>query len=420
MNKTTIVIVSIVGLVIIIALFFVSGVGRNPPAPTPVTLEFWGFGDDEAVWRPVLDAFHTQYPAITVAYKRFTEATYEDTLINRLAAGTGPDVFLMKNLWLGRQRDKIAVLPAASSPVSPAQFRATYVDGTAALSADDEGLVGAPLTMDSLALFYNKDIFDAAGIAKPPATWDELVSVSRALTKIAPNGDILQSGAALGAARNISSALELASALMLQQGDAIVGQDGHMDFQHGAGQALQFYASFADRKSPNFSWTGNMQNSLDAFAQGDAAMAFGGSGDIQKIILKNPHLNFAVAPLPQFAGALPRSFGTYTFPAVSRVTPHPNEAWAFVLFAASRDAAALYLGASGHPPARRDLVAAAPAAGASGIFAHQALIARDWFIPDEGAIRRIFGDAIDGIASGAYSPSVALSRISEQVQLLLP
>lgn len=417
MNRTTLV---IVGVILIIVLLLVFGVGGNPAAPVPVTLEFWGFGDDETAWTPVLDAFHARYPAITVTYKRFTDATYEDTLVNRLAAGTGPDVFLLKNLWLGKERDKIAVLPPASSPLSPAQFRATYVDGAGALVADDGGIVAVPLSMDSLALFYNKDIFDAAGIAQPPTTWDEFVSISRALTKVAGTGDIIKSGAALGASRNIPYAVELASALMLQQGDAIVDKDRNMDFQHGALPAMQFYASFADRSHQNFSWTGRMADALDAFAQGDAAMAFGTSRDLSRIMAKNPHINFGVAPLPQFAGATVRTFGTYTFPAVSRMSRHPSEAWQFALFMTSREGATLYLSATGRPPARRDLIAASPAAGAAGVFAKQALIARDWPMPEEQAVRRIWGEAIDAMASGTYSPAAGLSRISEQMQLLLP
>lgn len=420
MNRTTIIIAGVVGLVLIIGVLLISGVGRNPPAPVPVTLEFWGFNDDEAAWLPVMDAFHAANPAITVHYKRLTDATYEDTLVNRLAGGTGPDVFLLKNLWLAKERDKIAVLPAASSPLSPAQFRATFADGADALVADDGGLIGMPLAMDSLALFYNKDVFDAAGIAKPPATWDEFVAISRGLTKVAGNGDIIKSGAALGTGRNVPYALELVSALMLQQKDAIVGHDKHTDLQHGAQQALEFYASFANRANQNFSWTSRMPDAFDAFAQGDAAMAFGTSSDLQNVLLKNPHLNLGIAPLPQFAGGAVRTFGTYIFPAVSRMSTHPNEAWRFALFVSSYNGAALYLGASGHPPARRDLIAAAPEAGAAGVFAHQALIARDWWIPDESAVRRIFGDAIDSIASGAYTPSAALGRISEQMQILLP
>lgn len=420
MNRTALIVAGVIGVILIIVLLLVFGVGGNPAAPVPVTLEFWGFGDDETAWTPVLDAFHAQYPAISVTYKRFTDATYENTLVNRLAAGTGPDVFLLKNLWLGKERDKIAVLPAASSPLSPAQFRATYVDGASALVADDGGIVAVPLSMDSLALFYNKDTFDAAGIAQPPTGWDEFVKVSRSLTQVAGNGDIIKSGAALGTARNIPYAIELASALMLQQGDAIVSKDKHVDFQHGALPAMQFYASFGNRGNQNFSWTTRMADALDAFAQGDAAMAFGTSRDLSRIMVKNPHINFGVAPLPQFAGSVARTFGIYTFPAVSRMSSHPSEAWQFALFMTSREGAALYLSATGRPPARRDLIATAQQAGATGVFAKQALIARDWPMPDESVVRRIWGEAIDAMASGTYSPAAGLSRINEQMQLLLP
>ena len=420
MNRQYI-IFGVVGLVIlIVAVFFVFGVGRNPAPPAPVSLTFWGFGDDEEVWRPVLEAFQKQYAYITIKYQRFDAGSYEKTLVNRLAEGNGPDVFLLKNSWLAKERDKIFPLPAVSSPLSFAQFQTIFADGADALVARDGSLFGLPLFMDSLALFYNKDVFDAAGIAAPPKTWEDVVTLSRKFTKIAPSGDVVTSGVALGSARNIPHALELISSLMLQKGEVIARPDGHMELGAGAEAALTFYTSFGDSSNQNFSWNSRMGDAFDAFAEGNLAMTFGFSDDIEKIRIKNPHLNFGVAPLPQFTGGSARTYGAYVFPTVSRLSQNQIAAWQFVFFATSHDANQLYLKASHRPPVRRDLITAAGQAGEAGIFASQALISRDWPIPDEDATRRIFNDAIDAVQARSSTSAQALGKIREQMQLLFP
>ena len=46
-------------------------------------------------------------------------------------------------------------------------------DFTIAPTATTTGIYALPLSIDTLAMIYNKDMFDSAGIATPPATWDD-------------------------------------------------------------------------------------------------------------------------------------------------------------------------------------------------------------------------------------------------------
>ena len=414
---------AIVGLLIVILILALVGVGRKEPELQPSALEMWGIEDDEIVWHQVIEEFRKEYPHISVSYRRFPSDSYEETLVNRLAEGKGPDIFMLRNSWLARHRDKIFPLPAQSNPLPASEFKRAFADepATTLLGAKGE-LFGLPIFIDSLALFYNKDIFDRVGIAQPPRTWEETADLTQHLTQRSAAGDIIRSGLALGSGKNIDHAFEILSALILQRGEAIVKADGRsVELGRGAEEALAFYTSFADSGSKNFSWSSRLPKSLDAFAGGQTVMAIGFASDIARVNAKNPHLNFGVAPLPQPVGSQPsRTFAYYFFPAVSRLSKNPSPAWQFIFWVSGAQGAKAYQQASGRPPARRDLITAGGKTEADQVFFKQALASRSWPVPDEEAARRIFETALDSLASRAITPEQAISQISQQLSRLLP
>lgn len=424
MNRTFVIIGGIVALIIaIVAFVILTGAGRIEVLPVAGSIEVWGIRDSENVWQDLINRFQAVYPSITVSYRRFDEQGYEDMLVNRLAEGKGPDIFFLPHTAAVKHRDKMFPLPAEAE-FSVSDFKSAFVDaGADDLISDAGEILGMPIFVDTLALFYNKDIFNAAGIAEPPRTWDEFTAVSRALTVRGPGGDITQSGAALGDSQNIERSFEIVSALMLQKKGIMRSAGGATSFSAGAADALAFYASFADPLRQNYSWSRRAPVSPDAFARGETAMMIGFSEDLVRIRGRNPHLNFAVAPLPQSAGAgagASANWGEYFFPAVSRQSKNKNAAWQFILFASSRQGAQPYLSATGRPPARRDLVGAGATSEDLSVFWRQSLIARSWPVPDNAPTRRLFAEAIDAVLSRAADPSAAVSRLESQLRLLAP
>jgi len=422
MNRTVLIIGGIIAIIIVmVAVVGFLGVGRVPSPPAAGSVEVWGFGDDENIWQDVINRFQATHQTITVTYRRFDAAGYEDMLINRLAEGKGPDVFFVPHTWVTKHRDKIFPMPQRAGAFSVSDFKSTFVDAAADDMISPAGeILGMPVFMDTLALFYNKDLFNAAGIAEPPAMWDEVATTSRMLTHLGPGGDITASGIALGSARNVEHSFEIMSALMLQKG-GISSVAGKASFGAGAGTALAFYTSFADPAKQNFSWSKSASDSLDAFAQGTTAMMIGFAGDIERIRARNPHLNFAIAPLPQVAASrASANWGEYFFPAVSQQSKNKQAAWQFIMFASSREGAVPYLAATHRPPARRDLISAGTNSTDLAVFWPAVLAARSWAVPDDTATRRLFEEAIDAVLSRTADPASAVSRLESQLRLLTP
>lgn len=407
----------------LILVFFGILPGLKPSRPPPFTLEIWGIEDDESVWDGIIRRFHEENPHISVNYTRFNEDTFEETLINRLAENKGPDIFMLKNSSILKNRDKIYPFPQERFKFSSRDFPKIFTEKTAEDLISPEGeIIGLPLFTDTLALFYNRDIFNAAGIAEPPKTQEEIVDISRKLTQINPAAaDIVRSGLALGSFDNVEHALEIISALILQKGDRVINpKTGDVELREGAKDAFLFYTSFADETNRNFSWTSRLPNSLDALANEKTAMAIGFARDIKRTTAKNPHLNLGIAPFPQPKDArLPLSYTQYFFPTVSNFSRHPFEAWQFILFVVSRDNAKEYLEKTNRAPARRDLINQRPKDPQLEVFYQQSLVAASWSIPDYGAVSRIFGDALKTVLREKDSGN-AIDKLGNQLKLLFP
>ncbi|MDP3685907.1 MAG: extracellular solute-binding protein, partial [bacterium] len=228
-------------------------------------------------------------------------------------------------------------------------------------------------------------------------------------------------GIAAGAGRNVNRAADILSALLLQNGVSLVNESGEIDFGQNerAQQALRFLTDFANPAKDVYTWKLDSDYSIDAFAEGEAAMMLNYSYHQPTVRAKNPRLNFAVAPFPQLDETDARTRTThasYWAFAVSRQSPNPQAAWEFVRFLTSAPAARDYLKRSGSPPARKDLVAELQNDPMSGVFAEQALYARTWRQPDNRVVDRVFTEALDDVVSGRATVEEALRRAAEQIQ----
>lgn len=426
MERNRLILFGIIGAIVIIPtlIYFRILPGRQALAPASADLTFWGTQEDIETWRPVLQKFSETYTNLKVAYAQFNENTYEETLINRLAEGRGPDIFMLKSSWATKHRDKLFPLPQQAFNFLVRDFMTTFVDGTANdLITSDGQIIGLPLYIDSLALFYNKDKLNAAGIAQPPRNWDELIAMSRQFTRISPVNEVLKSGLAIGTYSNVDHAFEIMSSIMLQNGDAIVNATSRFRavITDKSTHALELYASFADPANQNFSWSARMPSSLQAFAQEDAMFVFGESRDIWRIRAMNPHLSFGVVSFPQPVNVhTPAVYGSYYFPAVSKASKNPTAAWQFVMFLTREAGTDMFRIKTQRPPARRDLLNRKADFPELDPFYGQSLIAKGWLVPDEKPAQRLFEQAVEDIVSRSQTSNQAVQTLRERLDLLLP
>lgn len=454
-------------VVLLAGVFLLSGCGfkEKPPEGYKVTLEVWGVFDDTDAYSKIIEDYKKINPFIKdIRYRKLSPETYKEDLLEAFATGKGPDIFMVRNAWRESFENKTA--PAPQGVISEKEYRDALVDVAAAdfLNKDNQ-IYGIPVSVDSLALYYNKDMFNAVGISSAPETWEEVVAAVQRLTQLDQFGNIIRSGIALGTGSNINRSSDILTLMMAQFGAELRNvQNGRMNFfGKPTEEAFDFYTHFSRIASPDYTWNARQHYSIDAFYEGTAAMMINYSWQYETLRQKNAKLNIGVAPLPQFNQDTPVNLANYwgyavsknrtldadgfspTNPATVVSTEKKNdvrilESWQFLRFLAlagekksmtltnglvgtskefplTTDPTKTYLDKTRKPPARRDLVAEKKDDVVLAPFVYGNLIAKNWFQGDPEATEGIIIDMIDSVVRGEKTIQAALSVANTRINL---
>lgn len=385
-------------------------------AMKPITITYWRVFDGPDAFDEIIAKYKTLHPFITINYRKLRYDEYETELLNAMAEDRGPDIFSINNTWMKKYQSKLAPMPDSITMVYPVtqgtikkevvpqsrttksisvkELKDSFVDVVSQdVILDDGKIYGLPLYVDTLAMYYNKDLFNNAGISQVPAYWNkEFLQDVKKLTKQDTKKGLLESGAALGGSKNINRFSDILAVLMMQSGATMMSDTGQVLFQtipsnanssnYNPGlDALRFYTDFADPVKESYSWNSDLPNSLDMFISGNLAIMFSYSYDLETIKTQAPKLNFSVAKLPQIEGNPPTNinFANYWVEVVSKKSPVSNEAWDFVQFMTKEEQVKSYLAKTKRPTALRSLVATQKEDDEIGVFADQVLTAKDWY-----------------------------------------
>lgn len=387
---------------------------QKPTKPLVV----WGLWHDSEMIDPVLRAF-TAKTGITVDYKKIaTVADYEQTLLKALAERRGPDVFVIHNSWVEDKRGIMA--PAPKSVVDVRAVKDEFVEVVTSNLIRDGSVYALPTSVDTLALYYNKDLLGAAGVARPAATWADLQRDVERLTRVNRFGTIEQSAIALGTGSNINRVADVVQVLLLQSGLSIFDpQEKNVVINNEAGiRAIQFFTDFANKTKKVYTWDLAQHYSIDAFAEGKTAMMINYSYHAPTIKLKNPRLHFGVAPLPQNVDSPVVNFPNYWPWAVASTAVAPEAAWRLVRFMTNAESSAALNEKLSAPPARKDGVVHLERDPELGVFAEQALTARSWPIVNIAATDQVFVELTDSVANGTATIRDALQRAQDHLNQL--
>lgn len=388
----------------------------------------WGTVDSNVISKLIEQLRPNDSSLEAVQYVQKDPLTYNQTLLNAMAAGQGPDLFLVSQDQLQSFADKITPIPYGA--VSQAQYTASFVD-EGALFLTPNGALALPFSLDPLVMYWNRDLFAAAGLAQAPAFWNDFLTIAPKITSFSGDRTLAKSAVALGQWNNVNNAKAILATLFLQAGDPIVtrGQDGTPQPVFGATppqaasnpaeSALRFYTEFANPSKTTYSWNASLPNSADAFTGSDLAVYFGFASEYGAIAARNPNLHFSVALVPQLQGnSTHLTFGNITGLAISRTALNPQGALTVAQSLSGQRAAAalaplLYL-----PPPRRDVVLDASNNAAMQIFMQSSLLAQGWLDPAPSQTDPLFKTMVESVVSGLLLPGGAVAEASQSLQRL--
>jgi multiple sugar transport system substrate-binding protein len=338
----------------ILILIIILGVMLRPRGETTqqVKLQWWGLWEESSAVQGLIADFKKEHPNIDVEYQKRSPQEYRERLLARIENGSGPDIFRYHNTWRPMLGD--VLLPLSSDVISADEFQEVYYPVVQKDLVSKGAIYGIPMNIDSLAMFVNPELFEAAGV-QVPNNWDDFVKVSKQLTVKDSTGKIKTAGAALGTYDNINHAPDIISLLFVQQG---VDMDKFTANPKTQQDALKFYTSFSTGNENV--WDATLDNSILAFSRGNLAIYFGYSWDVFAIQKLNKDFQFKIYPVPGLPGKK-TTIASYWVEGVNAKSPNKKAALEFMKHLAKKETAEKFYAetaktrAFGEPYARKDL-----------------------------------------------------------------
>jgi multiple sugar transport system substrate-binding protein len=224
----------------------------------------------------------------------------QQRLTTDIAGGTAPDIAMIGTRWLV-DYVKNDIAEPIDSYMTP-EFKATFIDAFMTPSTFDGKIYGLPVAASARAMYYNKDLFEKAGVANPPQTWDEVVDAAK---KVNALGDDIYGFALQG--KEIETDAYWYYSLWSHGGEILKDGKSAIDSPEAIA-ALKLYKSMLDEGLTEPDPTGlNRQDIETLFKQGRVGMILTGPWLRGQIAADAPNLNYGLTGIP--AGSTKATYG---------------------------------------------------------------------------------------------------------------
>jgi multiple sugar transport system substrate-binding protein len=205
--------------------------GSSPAANLSGELTVWAMGNEGVKLSTLADAFTKANPGVKVSVTPVDWGQAVAKLTTAIAGNTTPDVSQMGTDMMGQFGATGAFDPVPSDITSSAFFDSAWKTN------DVAGVVsGVPWYVETRLLYYRKDIAEKAGIMSPPATWDDLKAMAKAMKE--------KGGAKWGISLGTKNWQEYLPFLWSNGGDVVDASGKPTLNSPQAVEALTFYDSF--------------------------------------------------------------------------------------------------------------------------------------------------------------------------------
>jgi multiple sugar transport system substrate-binding protein len=347
------------------------------------------------------------------------EVRFDDIVTETLrafATRTNPDIISIDNPDHAAFAARGAFLDLTDLAAASDQIDMdNYFPGPRSSLTWEDGVYGIPRASNTIALYYNKDLFEAAGLDpdNPPSTWDELYEAANALTD--PDNDVY--GIAFSAKASEEGTFQFLPWLQMTGGsfEQVNGD--------GAADALAFWKRLLDEglTSPD-TLTRGQWDSTGTFNGGNAAMVISGPWELNRMAADAAfEWGVTLLPVREEGGPRASALGDFNL-AIFANTEHPEEAFAFLeYFDSQMDR--LWPEFTRMPP--RPDVPLAPTGDprideAAGVFTEQLQYAANRGPhPEWPRISRAIQDAIQSSLTGQKEPQEALDDAQSVIDGIL-
>lgn len=311
-------------------------------APTDAaTITVWTYfsQNEQEQFQKFVDKFQEENNC-TVKAEYFAFGDYKKQISTAMTADSLPDIIMLDNPDFAAYAS-MGVFLDITDKMAAWDATPNYFEGPLKSAVYDGKNYGIPITSNCLALFYNQDMLDKAGVAVPK-TWDELTVAAKKLS----SSDVY--GFAVGSPKNEEATFQFLP-WMLSAGGSYDKLDSP-----GTIKAVTLWTDLIKNGSMSketINW--GQGDAQKQFSAGKVAMFVGGPWMVSAIQSEAPDMNWGVATLP--IDQKPASvLGGENIGIVAK-TANPDLAWSFLQAVGDFDNMKDFIGSTGYFPPRADV-----------------------------------------------------------------
>ena len=303
---------------------------EKEPEPVTIRMHHWGTPEQTAFHEAQAARFKEIYPWITVEIEAVPVGEYFIKLLTDVAAGTAPDVPMCNaSAQVDIMTDIYIPLDEFMSDPRAPLDKKDYLESLWFFNEQDGKTWSIPIDFVTRSVFYNKDLFDAAGVPYPDNdwTWPEFVETAEALTQDTDGDGLID---ILGFDLSISGTHEWYMWLMSAGGDIVDLDTKTALFNSQAGlDAVQLYLDAAKGYEVGPSPLGLATDV--GYISGKSAMVV--ALPVARVILPSlGQTNFGVARMPKHPDHPRENMAAGETLGISPNSKHPWEAWLWIQF----------------------------------------------------------------------------------------
>ena len=297
-----------------------SGSGGSDSGKTQIRFATWDVAEDVDKQQELVDKFNEEHDDIEVTLEAYG-SDFDTKISAGMGSGDTPDVMYMWNY------------PAYYDGLEPLddyiaeegdEYKSNFYDTLWDYNMMDGSTYGIPVGFTTHCLFYNKDLFDQAGLEYPTAdwTWDDLQAAAKTISEKTD---------AKGFSFQMKPDPYDFEMYLWSNGSAYCNEEGEMDGSLNSDESKEAFQMFQDMEEEGYA-TATEGDGTDEFRAGSTAMYVYGSWSINT--LNEDGVNYGVTTIPAFADAGQDSVSILSSSglSMSKDSEHKDAAWEFIKY----------------------------------------------------------------------------------------
>ncbi|PZE21102.1 ABC transporter substrate-binding protein [Paenibacillus xerothermodurans] len=313
-----------------------------------LTMGAWGNPAELKVYQKGIDAYMEKNPNVQIKLIPTPSDGYEQKLLTQLSGNNAPDVFYVGDGTMSRliKNQSIAELTEfLNSPDSAAKLD-EYSPGLWGVAKQDDKYYGVMVDCNPLVLYYNKKLFQDAGVKLPQEyfdagewNWETFDQVTAKLKEAGKYGFVQE------------KSWSGMSSWIWANGGKIYDEQGNyvLDKDPKSLEAVKFVARLVQNKQSVYAGSLPQGQGVDAmFLSNQAAMVAAGRW-LTPLFSTNKSLDFDYIPYPTNTGNKTEPAAVATaYMAVNKNSAHAQEAMKFLSFYVSKEGQKIRLSETGN------------------------------------------------------------------------